>query len=151
MFWPVCPPTSTSKNTRGFSGFAGLSDGVGWDILRTRRFKTLVSANLAKPGRCGVQRKFHEEEWAHSLPLVNLQNKSALLRKYGGVSVLRGNEIKNWWITCFSFKPVKLHHMVYILYPEMSFSQHPSFYVILRAGSWGAIRLPVTLNKFHTQ
>ena len=144
MFWPLCPPTSTSKNTRGFSGFAGLSDGVGWDILRTRRFKTLVSANLAKPGRCGVQRKFHEEEWAHSLPLVKLQNKSALLRKYGGDSVLKRNEIKNWWIACFSFKPVKLK-ITWSTYfpPKMSFLQHPSFYVTLRAGSWAAIRLPV--------
>lgn len=42
---------STSKKTRGFSGFEGLSDDVGWDILRTRRFKTLGWANLAKPGR----------------------------------------------------------------------------------------------------
>lgn len=42
---------STSKKTRGFSGFEGLSDGVGWDILRPGRFKALVSANLAKPGR----------------------------------------------------------------------------------------------------
>lgn len=31
--WPLSPPMSTSKKTRGFSEFVGFSDGVGWDIF----------------------------------------------------------------------------------------------------------------------
>lgn len=32
-FWPLSPPISTSKNTRGLSAFPGLATGVGFDIF----------------------------------------------------------------------------------------------------------------------